>query len=232
MVRIESIATEMGCTSYVRFPLESDRTAEKAGLAAIGVSTHAAYVSASGVPRQRRASKRVDARPGKPFRHTLAMDRSRRCGRRRGCGVILVSSVAQRATMPFDAQCVDAERSRTEGCDLEQTACYGDVLEEMDHLVLIGEVVMKEYCRREREHGHAGGDERRPVADREKQAASDLYYDGDEITGDRQRQAGRSDVGLGDCGRCDFAKTAQNKNGCYHEAAESRGVVAGHVTLH
>src|SRR5712692_5298239 len=27
---------QMGCTSYVRFPLESDRTAEKAGLAAIG----------------------------------------------------------------------------------------------------------------------------------------------------------------------------------------------------
>src|SRR5258705_5206667 len=56
MVRIGSIATEMGCASYVRFPLESDRTAEKAGLAAIGVSTHAALVSASGVPPPNKAS--------------------------------------------------------------------------------------------------------------------------------------------------------------------------------
>jgi hypothetical protein len=65
----------------------------------------------------------------------------------------------------------------------------------VDHLVLIGEIVVEEYRRRKREHGHAGGDERRPVTDREKQAASDLYYDGDEITGDRQWQAGRSDAG-------------------------------------
>src|SRR5258706_7631772 len=106
MVRIGSIATGMGCTSYVRFPLESDRTAEKAGLAAIGVSIHAALVSAS---PQRRASKRLDARLRKPFRRTFAMDRSRRRGRRRGCRAILVSSVAQRATLPFEAQCVDAD---------------------------------------------------------------------------------------------------------------------------
>jgi CheY-like chemotaxis protein len=74
--------------------------------------------------------------------------------------------------------------------------------------------------------------ERRPVAGREKQAATDLYCDGDEITGDWQRQAGRSDVGLGRRGRCDFAKTAQKKERCYHEAAEGRGVVVGHGTLH
>src|SRR5258706_13670286 len=109
MVRIGSSATETGCTSYVRFPLESDRTAEKAGLAAVGVSTHVALVSASGVPRQRRASKRLDARLGKPSRRTFAMDRSRRRGHRRGCRAILVSSVVQRATLPFEAQCVDAE---------------------------------------------------------------------------------------------------------------------------
>jgi hypothetical protein len=37
------------------------------------------------------------------------------------------------------------------GCHLEQTACYGDILEEVNELVLIGEVVVKEYRRRERE---------------------------------------------------------------------------------
>ena len=40
----------------------------------------------------------------------------------------------------------------------------------------------------------------------------------------RQGEAGRRDVGLGRRGRCDFAKTAQNKEGCYHEAAEGRGI--------
>ncbi len=62
--------------------------------------------------------------------------------------------------------------------------------------------------------------------------ATDLYRDGDEITGDRQWQAGRSDIGLGHRGRRDFAKTAQNKHGCYHQAAEGSGIVVGHGTLH
>jgi hypothetical protein len=43
---------------------------------------------------------------------------------------------------------VEAERTRSERGDLKETADHGNVLEEMNHLVLIGEIVVEENGRR------------------------------------------------------------------------------------
>ena len=47
------------------------------------------------------------------------------------------------------AACIQAEASRPEGDDREQSAHHGDVLKEMDQLVLISEVAAeRERCRK------------------------------------------------------------------------------------
>jgi hypothetical protein len=47
---------------------------------------------------------------------------------------------------PRDAS-VKAERTGTEGKDLEQAACHHHVLEEVDHLILVCKVVVERDCR-------------------------------------------------------------------------------------
>ena len=65
---------------------------------------------------------------------------------------------------------INAERARPKGRDLEKTADDRDVLEKVDHLVLVGEVVMKEHSRCEREYAHSDRHEGRTVADQQTQA--------------------------------------------------------------
>jgi 2-polyprenyl-6-methoxyphenol hydroxylase-like FAD-dependent oxidoreductase len=56
------------------------------------------------------------------------------------------------------APVVEAERAGTEGRDLQQAARHHHVLEEVDHLVLVGEVAVEGERRRQREQGQRRGD--------------------------------------------------------------------------
>src|SRR6266436_5886577 len=47
---------------------------------------------------------------------------------------------------------VQADRSRTESRDLKQTTRHHDVFEEVDHLILVGEVAVERGSGREAEH--------------------------------------------------------------------------------
>jgi len=46
---------------------------------------------------------------------------------------------------------VEADCARTEGRDLEQATCHHHVLEEVDHLILVGEVAVERHRHRNRE---------------------------------------------------------------------------------
>jgi hypothetical protein len=48
---------------------------------------------------------------------------------------------------------VKTQRARAEGRDLKQASCHHDVLEEADHLILIGEVAVERHGRCERKQG-------------------------------------------------------------------------------
>src|SRR5260221_7928373 len=47
---------------------------------------------------------------------------------------------------------VETDRARTEGCDLKQATRHHDVLEEVDHLVLVGEVAVERHTRDHRKY--------------------------------------------------------------------------------
>src|SRR3979409_2590902 len=76
---------------------------------------------------------------------------------------------------------IDAERARPKGRDLEKTADDRDVLEKVDHLVLVGEVVVKRERGHQREGGHDQADEARPIAEEQKDTAAELHHDRDQI---------------------------------------------------
>ena len=54
--------------------------------------------------------------------------------------------------------------SATEGDDMEKAAGDGNVLEEMDELVLVGEVMVEEHRGRQGEHEHHTRHDASPVA--------------------------------------------------------------------
>ena len=47
---------------------------------------------------------------------------------------------------------VETDRARTKGCDLKQAPRHHDVLEEVDHLILVGEVAVERHTRDHREY--------------------------------------------------------------------------------
>src|SRR5262249_3144464 len=64
---------------------------------------------------------------------------------------------------------VEAQAWGAEGDDLQQSAGDGEVLEEMDELVLVGEMEVEEDRRRQREDGERRGHRPRPVAEDERE---------------------------------------------------------------
>ena len=54
---------------------------------------------------------------------------------------------------------VDTDRTRAKARDLKQSACDHDVLKEMDHLILVGEVAVKRHCSRQAEKRQRDRDE-------------------------------------------------------------------------
>lgn len=59
---------------------------------------------------------------------------------------------------------VETDRAGAEVGDVEQASHQHDVLEEVDHLVLIRKIVVEENRCRQREQGHQGGNQARAVS--------------------------------------------------------------------
>src|SRR5882724_3264289 len=79
----------------------------------------------------------------------------------------------------FNAPIVEAECAGPECRDLEEPARDHHVLEEVDHLVLVREVVVERNRCREREDGQGYGDEAHTIACDQKQATAELGCDSD-----------------------------------------------------
>jgi hypothetical protein len=69
---------------------------------------------------------------------------------------------------------VDAERAGAECRDLQKPTRHHHVLEEVDHLVLIGEIAVKRHRRCEREQGQSCGHVPNAIAGDEKQTAAEF----------------------------------------------------------
>src|SRR5260221_3635769 len=74
---------------------------------------------------------------------------------------------------------IEAEPAGAEGGHLKQAAHDHQVLQEMDHLILVGEVGVEAERRRQGEDSHRGGDRTGPVAEQQQQAAAHLHRDCD-----------------------------------------------------
>src|SRR5437879_7771366 len=72
---------------------------------------------------------------------------------------------------------IETEPAGAEGGHLKQAAHDHQVLQEMDHLVLVGEVGVEAECRRQDEDSQRGGDRAGLVAGEQQQAAADLGRD-------------------------------------------------------
>jgi hypothetical protein len=83
------------------------------------------------------------------------------CQRRQGSP----SASLESGSCWFPVSGVNAHRARAEIDDLQQAADDHDVLEEMDHLVLIGEIAMEENGSCQRKQGNNERDEAGAVAD-------------------------------------------------------------------
>jgi len=82
---------------------------------------------------------------------------------------------------------IEAVCAGTEMCNLQEAAGDHDILQKVDHLILVGEVVMEEDGRRQSEPGK--GDCHRPhtKAKKQAQATAHLENDGDGPTKGSQR---------------------------------------------
>ena len=114
--------------------------------------------------------------------------------------------------------------------DLEQAAGDHEVLEEMDHHVLVGEIAMEEHGRDQAPERKRGGDRADSPADQQQQTQADLDGEGDGPAQGREREAGCPDhAGGGSVGK-DFGKAAHNKNAADQDAPNGGQVarVVGH----
>ena len=73
---------------------------------------------------------------------------------------------------------VDAEGAGAEGKDLQQPTCDRDILEEVDHRILVRKVIVEGECRRDRENCHDRCHDPGLVAEHEENAATNLDGDG------------------------------------------------------
>src|ERR1700733_14837113 len=124
------------------------------------------------------------------------------------------------------APVVDAQCAGPEGYDLKEPACHHHVLEEVDHLVLVGEVAVERNRRRQREDRQGSRNKASAIAGDEKQAASEFDSDS---KGECQRRNGQSrsaDHGGGGAVGGELAKAAHGEGKTNHPSA-SEGKVTG-----
>jgi hypothetical protein len=74
--------------------------------------------------------------------------------------------------------CSQAEAARAKGHDLKQSTDHGNVLEEVDKLVLVREIVVKDKRCRKGEDSKPCRHEAGAIAGDERKAAKDLYGNG------------------------------------------------------
>jgi len=106
---------------------------------------------------------------------------------------------------------VDAHRARAEVDDLQQAAGEHHVLEEMDHLVLIGEVAMEEDGGRQGEKRECQRNDARAVARNEECPAAQFHDDGDEPSQLGERYANAADVSDGRVVRSELAQSTKHE---------------------
>jgi len=73
--------------------------------------------------------------------------------------------------------------------DLQQTSGHHDVLQEVDHLILIRKMMMKKHGGRERKHGKRERHRCGSKSKNKQQTAANLEHDGDQPTERSQRQS-------------------------------------------
>src|SRR6516165_2190807 len=129
---------------------------------------------------------------------------------------------AVRWARPSPAAGVQAESARSEGGHLQKTAGHRDVLEEMDELVLVGEVVME--CERggDRERGKQCGRDASLVTGDQGQTATDLDRNGDRISKRGERQAHRGNVADGVAWRRELGETGKKEDRCNQDTPDHR----------
>src|SRR5260221_7770495 len=109
---------------------------------------------------------------------------------------------------------IEAEPAGAEGGHLKQAAHDHQVLQEMDHLVLVGEAGVEAERRRQGEDSHRSRDRAGLVAQQQRQAAANFDRDGDAVGPGRQRQADGARAPLGRRGRGDLTDAApQERHG-------------------
>jgi len=80
---------------------------------------------------------------------------------------------------------VDAERTRAEGNDLKQPTGHREILQEVNHLILVGEVVVETECRGDGEDRHDACHDPRLKADDKKHPAAELDGDRNQVAQSR-----------------------------------------------
>lgn len=73
---------------------------------------------------------------------------------------------------------VDADGASAVGHDLKQAAGHDEVFDEMERLVGIGKICMKEHRRSQAEQGEDARNDARLIAENDQKAAADLNRDG------------------------------------------------------
>lgn len=109
------------------------------------------------------------------------------------------------------APVVYAQCAGPKGYDLKEATCHHYVLEEVDHLVLVGEIAVKRNCRCQREDRQGPRNKASAITGDEKQAAAEFDSDS-KGKGERRKGQSRS----ADHGSCcaiggELAKTAHGE---------------------
>jgi hypothetical protein len=120
------------------------------------------------------------------------------------------------------APAIEAQASSAHRSYLEQPTRDGEVLEEMDDLVLVGEVVVKQERGRNREQGEYRGSQACLESNQQKQSGADLDDEREGINDAGGWQARGRDVRHGRGGCAKFGCTTHEKQGGEEDAAESR----------
>ena len=89
---------------------------------------------------------------------------------------------------------VETSPACTVGRNLQQAAGNREILEEMDQLILVGEIRVEGQRRRDREQRQRDRRDARPISQEHRETASRLQRNGAGIGQGRKRQADRADV--------------------------------------
>lgn len=124
----------------------------------------------------------------------------------------IVGSMASCRRARRGAARVEAERAGTERDDLEQSARDRDILEEMDHLVLVGEIAVEQQRRRDRERRQHRRRHARAVAGEQEKAEEQFDHRRADVRKQRIDADHSSNIGHGAGGIGGFTDSAEKKN--------------------